>query len=190
MRRLTRTVFAGTVVVVTSALLMAVLTLAGPSPLRAVLAAEPTDSADEAEPAAPADQEYTGAKRCASCHFEQFMSWKKTGHSKSFELLTAKYENDPKCLKCHTTGYGKPSGYDDASDTALQGTTCEACHGPGSKHEEVCKKFQNKKELSPEEDKLARDSIWLMLPKNVCVECHKVQGHGKSETPEELKKKS
>jgi hypothetical protein len=153
---------------------------------------EPAYSADDEaapEPAPPAGQEYTGAKRCASCHFEEYMAWKSTGHAKSFDLLTSKYEKDPKCLKCHTTGYGQPTGYKTSADTALQGTTCEACHGPGSKHEEVSQPFAKKKTLTPEEEKLVNDSIWRMLPKNVCVQCHAVQGHKKSETPPELKKK-
>ena len=117
------------------------------------------------------------------------MKWQKTNHSESFALLPAKYEQDPKCLKCHTTGYGEPSGYKDSSDTALKGTTCEACHGPGSKHEEACKPLAKVKQLNPEQEKLAKDSIWLMLPKNVCIECHKVQAHGESSTSKELIKK-
>lgn len=137
----------------------------------------------------PTDQEYIGNKRCASCHFEQFMSWKKTGHSKAFDLLTAKYESNAECLKCHTTGYGEPTGYKDASSTALEGVGCETCHGPGSKHEETCKPFANVKELTKEQEEQLRGSIWRMLPQNVCVECHKVQAHGKSSTPPDMAKK-
>ncbi len=138
----------------------------------------------------PEDQTYTGAKRCASCHFTQYMSWKKTKHAKTFDLLPAEYQEDAKCLKCHTTGYGTPSGYKDQASTAsLAGTTCESCHGPGSKHDEIAQQFKSKKTLTPEEEKLVRGSIWLMLPKNVCVECHTVQAHKKSETPPELRKK-
>jgi hypothetical protein len=168
-----------TVVVTSVALLGAVMTA------RSV--AVQADEEEKAEPAPPAGQTYTGAKRCASCHFQQFMAWKKTGHAKSFDLLTAEYEKDPKCLKCHTTGYGEDTGYKDDSDAALKGTTCEACHGPGSEHEEVCQAFKNKK-LNEEEEKLARDTIWLMIPKNICVECHAVQAHKESETPKELRK--
>ena len=58
----------------------------------------------------PTDQEYTGTKRCASCHFEQFMKWKATPHAKAFSLLTKKYEADAKCLQCHTTGYATKDG--------------------------------------------------------------------------------
>jgi hypothetical protein len=125
-------------------------------------------------------------KACAACHFQQFMAWKKTKHATTFSLLTAKYEKDPKCLKCHTTGYGKPSGYKDG-ETNLQGTTCEACHGPGSKHAEICEAF-GKKKLTEAEEQTARDSIWLVLPKNVCITCHVLQAHKKSETPEDMRK--
>lgn len=140
-----------------------------------------------AEP--PADQTYTGSKRCASCHFEQFLKWKKSGHSKAFEMLTAKYQTDAKCLKCHTTGYGEPTGFKDFATTpALAGITCESCHGPGSKHDEIAQQFKNVAKLSEEQEKLVRGSIWKMLPQNVCVDCHSVQAHKDSETPPELRK--
>jgi mono/diheme cytochrome c family protein len=151
-------------------------------------AARADDSA-AAEPAPPEGQTYTGAKACASCHFEQYMSWKKTKHAQAFDVLTAKYQSDSTCLKCHTTGLGEATGFKDMATTpALAGVTCETCHGPGSEHEKVVQAFGQKK-LSPEEEKQAKDTIWLILPKNVCVECHKVIGHGKSLTPPELKGK-
>lgn len=142
----------------------------------------------DVEPTPPAGQTYIGAKRCASCHFEPFMSWKKTGHAKAFEVLTPKYQKDEKCLKCHTTGWGEPTGYKDGEKT-LAAVTCETCHGPGSKHEEVSQPFTTVKNLPPEQEKLVRDSIWRTLPKNICIECHIVQGHKKSETPPELQPK-
>jgi hypothetical protein len=137
----------------------------------------------------PADQEYVGAKNCASCHFEEYMKWRKTGHAKAFEMLTSKYEEDAKCLKCHTTGYGEPTGFKDMATTpALAGISCESCHGPGSKHVEVSKPFAKVKELTPEQSELVKGSIWLMLPKNICVECHNMQAHKDSQTPPELRK--
>lgn len=146
-------------------------------------------SANEQEPAPPSGQTYTGVKQCASCHFEQFMKWKVTKHSKAFDLLPAKYQADAKCLKCHTTGFGAETGFKTAAASAdLKGTTCESCHGPGSKHGEIAKKYTNQK-LTPEQEKEVRDSIWKILPKNVCIECHKVQGHHESETPPDLRKK-
>lgn len=126
----------------------------------------------------PTDQTYTGAKQCSSCHFKQYMSWKKTKHAKeAFESVPAKYKADPECIKCHTTGYGAPTGYKDASTPNLAGVTCEACHGPGSKHEEVAKQFANKKQLAPEEEKAVRGSIYKVMPQNVCVRCHGTPGH-------------
>lgn len=146
--------------------------------------------ASAAEPPPPEGQTYVGTKRCAACHFDQFLKWKKSGHSKAFDVLTAKYQNDAKCLKCHTVGYGEPTGYKDKTSTPdLIHVSCENCHGPGSKHEEVAKSLSAVKKLSPEQDKAVRDTIWKMLPKNVCVECHMVQGHHESPTPPEMRKK-
>jgi hypothetical protein len=180
----TRTMIALTVVMGMVVALISTLVATRPARVRA---AELEGTQEAQEPAPPTGQTYTGSKRCASCHFQQYLAWKKTKHSKTFDLLPAQYAKDPKCLKCHTTGYGEPTGYKDASDTSLEGTTCEACHGPGSAHEEVCQEFKNQK-LNAEQEKVARDSIWLMLPKNVCVECHVVQAHGESQTPPELRK--
>src|SRR3972149_2559054 len=143
---------------------------------------------EQQEPPAPADQQYIGNKQCAACHFDQFMKWKTSKHATSFDLLPAQYQADAKCLPCHTTGFGTPTGFKTAAASAdLKGTGCEACHGPGSKPAEVCKQFANQK-LSPAPDKVARESIWKVLPKNVCVSCHMVQGHHDSATPPALRK--
>ena len=177
MQRMTQTLLGSGVVA--AIVLVAVLSISlGPIPARMA----------QADP--PANQEYTGSKRCASCHFEQYMAWRKTGHSKAFDLLTAKYEKDEKCLKCHTTGYGEATGFkDNTSTAALAGITCESCHGPGSEHEKISQPFAKVKELTPEQEASIKGSIWLMTPKNVCVECHTMQAHKPSETPAELKKK-
>jgi hypothetical protein len=131
-----------------------------------------------AKPAPPTGQDYIGMKRCSSCHFKQYMTWKKTKHAKeAWESVPAKYRTSAECLPCHTTGYGQPTGFkDEASSPNLTGTTCEACHGPGSKHEQVCQQYVNKK-LTPDEEKIARDSIYKVLPRNVCVACHVTKGH-------------
>lgn len=142
-----------------------------------------------AEPAPPADQTYLGVKECASCHFKQFMSWMKTPHAKTFDLLPDEYKTNEKCLECHTTGYGKESGFKDVATTpSLVGTSCEACHGPGSKHAEIARGM-GKDQLTPEQEKTVRDSIWKILPSNACVKCHTVAAHGESQTPPELRKK-
>ena len=142
----------------------------------------PSPTQDEAvvspkEPTPPAGQTYIGMKNCSACHFEQFVIWKKDKHTKAFEILPEKYKTDAACLKCHTTGHGDPTGFKTAADTHLAGTTCEACHGPGSKHQEICKTFATAKKLSPEQETLARDSIYKLLPSNACITCHSSKAH-------------
>ncbi len=129
-----------------------------------------------AEP--PEGQTYMGAKQCSACHFDQFLSWKQTKHAKAFEILPAKYKTDESCLKCHTTGFGEDTGYKDAKTPDLVGTSCEACHGPGSKHGEIAKGFGTKK-LNKEEEAYVRSTIHKLLPNNACAGCHLAQGHKK-----------
>jgi len=139
---------------------------------------QPPSEPDKVKRDVPADQTYTGFKQCASCHLKEFTAWKKTKHfTEAFESLPTKYRKDGECLKCHSTGYGAPTGYKGASTPNLAGTSCEACHGPGSKHDEIAKKFANKKKLTPEEDQLVRGSIYKTLPDNVCVRCHLSPSH-------------
>lgn len=145
-----------------------------------VLSQPPEAAPAAAEPAPPEGQTYTGAKQCSSCHFKQYMSWKKTKHGlkEAWAKMPEKYHADAECVKCHTTGFGQATGFKDAASSEnLIGTTCEACHGPGSKHAEVCKAYSEKKKLSPEEEKIVRDSIYKVLPHSVCVRCHAVLGH-------------
>jgi len=134
-----------------------------------------------AEPTPPANQTYIGVTKCGSCHFEKYQDWRKSQekHAKAFEIMPASTKENAACLKCHTTGFGEPSGFHTAADRALAGVTCEACHGPGSIHAELSKPFANKKQLAPEQDKIARDSIYRMLPQNVCVTCHDSRAHRK-----------
>jgi hypothetical protein len=133
------------------------------------------------EPAPPPDQTYIGVTKCAACHFEQYQDWRKQQdkHVKALGIVPAAYRKNSDCLKCHTTGHGEPSGFKTAADKSLAGVTCEACHGPGSAHAEVAKPFEKKKQLTAEEEKIARDSIYRMLPENVCVTCHSARAHHK-----------
>ena len=134
------------------------------------------------EPAPPAGQVYTGNRACSSCHFKEYMTWKKTKHTSAFTDMPAKYHADPECLKCHVTGYGAKGGYTAGTSPAvlkdLLGVSCEACHGPGSEHEKIAKQFVDVKTLSAEQKKTIQDSIYKIMPDNVCVRCHVVpQGH-------------
>lgn len=135
-------------------------------------------TAQEPLPKPPEGQTFMGSKQCASCHLDQYLAWKKTKHAKAFEILPAKYRADTSCLKCHTTGHGEPTGYKDASTAALAGTSCEACHGPGSKHGEIAKGLANQK-LTKEQEAYVRSTIPLTLPGNACIQCHETKAHKK-----------
>jgi tetratricopeptide (TPR) repeat protein len=113
---------------------------------------------------------YVGTKKCKTCHMKQYKTWMTTKMAKTFEVLKpgvradAKvklkfdpkkdYTKDAKCLECHTTGFDLPGGYKipEPGDSKAarrakknEGTTCEACHGPGSKYITVHKKIMTKK---------------------------------------------
>jgi hypothetical protein len=135
--------------------------------------------AGPSEPTPPAGQTYVGTLKCASCHFDKFQDWRKQQdkHARAFDALPLASRQDPECLKCHTTGYGTPTGFRTSADRTLAGITCESCHGPGSAHVELAKPFATKSPVPPEGEKIARDSIYLMIPENVCVTCHSTRGH-------------
>ncbi|MFQ5872240.1 MAG: cytochrome c family protein [Dehalococcoidia bacterium] len=90
---------------------------------------------------------------CGKCHHVQYISWEKRPHAKAFEALKPgerievkraaglrpmqDYTEDGKCLKCHTTGYGKPGGFVSLERTpAMANVQCESCHGAGGDYVE------------------------------------------------------
>ena len=76
---------------------------------------------------------------------------------RAFNILEVQGKtDDEKCLLCHTTGFGRFSGYDPKSeekgDIYLRGVQCEACHGPGTLH--------------------ARDGSYVSRAWKSCRSCH------------------
>ena len=152
--------------------------------------------------------DYIGAKKCKACHMKQYKAWKKTTMATSFENLKAgvkvaekkaagledkDYTKDKDCLRCHTTGYGKPGGFTSIEETPkLANVQCEACHNPGGDFKKIMKK--NKK------FKLAEVvAAGLLVPteeNNNCMECHggdspfteKVDAKSKFEIKDRLEK--
>ncbi len=84
-------------------------------------------------------EKYIGMETCARCHDQTATDFMVSPHFRTFKRMTESgNEKNAECLACHTTGYGRFSGYNSESDekggTNLRGVQCEACHGPGTKH--------------------------------------------------------
>lgn len=130
---------------------------------------------------------YVSYKKCKACHMKQYKAWKKTKMATTYENLKPgvkaeekkkaglepdkDYTTDKDCLRCHTTGYGKPKGFKSFAETPkLINVQCEACHGPGGKFTKIMKK--NKKFKLTEVK-----AVGYIFPSDAesekgCLECH------------------
>lgn len=79
---------------------------------------------------------YVGEAACAECHPQAVEGWHGQKHAHAFEsLVTRKHEHNPRCLQCHTVGYGASDGYINQRLTPVLGAvSCENCHGRGDYH--------------------------------------------------------
>jgi hypothetical protein len=79
---------------------------------------------------------YVGTEKCLGCHPGAAATWESSAHAHGFATLVArKADADPRCISCHTTGFGSPTGYRRAYHSdQLVNVGCESCHGPGSLH--------------------------------------------------------
>jgi peroxiredoxin len=87
----------------------------------------------------PTRADYVGSDACQTCHQKEFTTWEASPHGHSIESLATKGKtDDPECLACHTTAYGKTGGFPpeapSASHPDLARVGCESCHGPGGEH--------------------------------------------------------
>jgi len=127
--------------------------------------------------------DYIGAKKCKACHMKQFKSWSATKMATSFENLKAgvkvaekkkagledkDYTADPKCLKCHTTGYGKGGFVSIEKTPEFEGVQCEACHGAGGEFSKLMKKNKS----FPLADVKAAGLIIPSEDEKGCMACH------------------
>jgi hypothetical protein len=102
-------------------------------------------------------ERYLGIDICRRCHVDIARRFVVSRHFRAFETLRQRGEEaNPRCLACHTTGYGRPTGYDPATEKEgapyLQGVQCEACHGPGTLH--------------------SRDGSYVEAARQSCRACH------------------
>jgi hypothetical protein len=100
---------------------------------------------------------YLGSNICRRCHKGIVSRFTTSRHFRAFESLRVKGEgSNTECLACHSTGYGRFSGYDPESEkeggVGLRGVQCEACHGPGTKH--------------------SRDGRYIETARKSCLACH------------------
>ena len=118
------------------------------------------------------EKSYVGVEKCKLCHAKRYDDFQDRKFSKAWRILEMRNETtNPECLKCHTTGYGKPSGFIDADTTPhLKFKQCEACHGPASAHVEDPGNAEEQKAL-----------IDYVKDKDTCIQCHIcVTTHGSS----------
>ncbi len=133
------------------------------------------------------EHEFIGTKNCKKCHIKEWRSWDKTKMSKAYDILLpgeraeAKtehgldpdkdYTKDEKCLRCHTTGYGKPGGFVSLEKTPeLVGIGCEVCHGAGGTYTREDLMSNENKEYA-RADVVAAGMIHP-IGAEVCESCH------------------
>ncbi len=97
---------------------------------------DPNYLAADTIPGVHAAATYVGTEKCLTCHKDSAAAWAASAHARAFaSLLAHKADADPKCIACHTIGFGSPSGYRrEFADAKLVNVGCESCHGPGSLH--------------------------------------------------------
>jgi hypothetical protein len=109
-----------------------------------------------------AENKFVGTKSCAMCHKakdkgEAFTIWQKSAHANAYKTLesdlakkvakekgiTKPATEAPECLACHVTGGGAAKNVE-ATFSAQEGVTCEACHGAASGFKMIHTKAENK----------------------------------------------
>ena len=95
-----------------------------------------TNATADMVPGVRAVATYVGSQRCLPCHKAAGAVWAQSAHAHAFATLIARQADaDPKCIGCHTTGFGVFSGYRrEFGQDKLINAGCESCHGPGSLH--------------------------------------------------------
>jgi len=78
--------------------------------------------------------DFIGSAACQSCHVKEHALWSASSHAHAFSTLAKSGDRKkPDCQRCHTTGFGEPTGFPHQAST-LENVGCESCHGPGKQH--------------------------------------------------------
>ena len=102
-------------------------------------------------------ERYLGQETCDRCHTGLVDRQAASRHFRAYETLIQRgEERNRSCLSCHTTGFGRYSGFDPAGEESsgrnLRGVQCEECHGPGTTH--------------------SREGAYMESARNSCRRCH------------------
>lgn len=110
---------------------------------------------------------YLDNSKCRLCHREFFIGRKNDAHDHAMEnLVKSGHDKNPRCLTCHTTGYGVKTGFVNMKSTPrLANVQCEGCHGPGNVHVAQVKSGQGNKGFLAGLDHPER-------LKKMCTSCH------------------
>ncbi|MCK4787882.1 MAG: hypothetical protein KAV87_29280 [Desulfobacteraceae bacterium] len=108
---------------------------------------------------------YVGMEKCKECHPEHIETYSHWKYSRNFRILELReMADDPRCLPCHTTGYGKPGGFVSVEKTPhMKNIQCETCHGPASLHLKAPTIEEHQRTLN--------------IPVNICTTCHRQHKH-------------
>lgn len=79
---------------------------------------------------------YHGPADCGACHTAELEQWRGTDHAHAFAtLVETGDERNLECVRCHTTGFGRPGGFGDAELTPqLTDVGCQSCHETSREH--------------------------------------------------------
>jgi len=131
---------------------------------------------------------YVGAGKCKDCHRtnsqgRQYPIWESSKHAQAFNNLkteaakkrateagvTGAPEQSPVCLKCHALLAEK------VPELAVEGVTCEVCHGPGSNYKKL--------NVMMNHDEAVKNGLIAYAStdavKTFCLTCH-ATAHGKT----------
>ena len=128
--------------------------------------------------AAAVSAKFVGAASCKKCHTEQHATWADSGHSHAWEILPETYrdpsevdESGRACVACHTTGFkheARGGFVNERLSPKLTGVQCEACHGPGSEHQDAAMELVMKKRDAFGEG----EPTFITLTPTNCTGCH------------------
>jgi len=130
------------------------------------------------------DSDYIGSEECGKCHLKEYKSWDETNLSKALLVLGPRkkmklkkelgldpymdYTKEPKCLRCHTTGFRMK---DNGSYTFSEyGIGCEVCHGAGGKYS----KIMRSRGRDYDRQELVDAGLDIEL-REVCLKCHNTE---------------